>query len=129
MDAGAGWELPAVVDARANRTLYCYEGATLDVGGTEIGRDTAARLAGDAVTLRAGDATVECLLLQGRPIGETVEQYGPFVMNTRDELEQAFADYRATGFGGWPWPADDPTHGPEPTRFARHADGRVETIG
>jgi quercetin 2,3-dioxygenase len=128
MDAGAEWELPAVPDVRVQRTLYCYEGSTLGVGGTEIARDTAALLAGDPVVLRAGDETVECLLLQGRPIGEPVEQYGPFVMNTRDELEQAFADYRATGFGGWPWPADDPTHGAEPTRFARHADGRVETI-
>ena len=71
---------------------------------------------------------VQCLLLQGRPIGEPVERYGPFVMNTRDELEQAFADYRATEFGGWPWPTDDPVQPREQGRFARHADGRVETV-
>ena len=62
-------------------------------------------------------------MLQGRPIGEPVAQYGPFVMNDQAGIEQAFADYRATGFGGWPWPADDPVHGRETGRFARHPDG------
>ncbi len=47
-------------------------------------------------------------------------------MTTRDELEQAFADFRRTGFGGWPWPSDGPVHPREQGRFARHADGRIE---
>jgi hypothetical protein len=47
-------------------------------------------------------------------------------MNTPSEIQQAFSDYRATRFGGWPWDRDDPVHGKEPGRFARHADGRVE---
>ena len=66
------------------------------------------------------------LLLQGRPIGEPVAQYGPFVMNTRLEIEQAFRDYQKTEFGGWPWPENDPTHPREEGRFARFADGKLE---
>jgi redox-sensitive bicupin YhaK (pirin superfamily) len=129
LDPGARWELPAATGADTLRTLYCFEGSGLDVDGTTIGTDTAALLEPhrDAV-LTAGDTEVQCLLLQGRPIGEPVEKYGPFVMNTRDELEQAFTDYRATGFGGWPWPTDDPVQPRAQGRFARHADGRVETV-
>ena len=47
-------------------------------------------------------------------------------MNTRQEIQQAFADYQRTQFGGWPWPSDDPVHPRDEGRFARHADGRIE---
>ena len=78
-----------------------------------------------AIELAAGDAC-ELLLLQGRPIGEPVVQYGPFVMNAPAEIQRAFLDYQRTGFGGWPWPTDEPVHPRDEGRFARHADGRVE---
>ena len=129
LDAGARWTLPAATGPDTLRTLYCFEGSGLDVDGTTIDADTAALLEPHRdAQLTAGDTEVQCLLLQGRPIGEPVERYGPFVMNTRDELEQAFTDYRATEFGGWPWPTDDPVQPREQGRFARHADGRVETV-
>jgi redox-sensitive bicupin YhaK (pirin superfamily) len=109
------------------RTLYVFDGESTDRRAasfvTDRGR-VARRSLGDH---HGDDGPVECLLLQGRPIGEPVEQYGPFVMNDRAGIEQAFADYRRTGFGGWPWPSDDPVHAREARRFARHADGRVET--
>ena len=128
MEAGARHELPRAAGPDSVRTLYCFEGDTLDIDGTEIHSDTAALLdPSQSVPLVAGATKVECLLLQGRPIGESVERYGPFVMNTRAELEQAFSDYRETGFGGWPWPTDDPVHPHDAERFARHGDGRVET--
>ncbi len=68
-------------------------------------------------------------MLQGRPIGEPVAQAGPFVMNTETEVAEAFADYRRTQFGGWPWPDHAPVHGRDAGRFARHGDGREERRG
>ena len=63
---------------------------------------------------------------QGKPIEETVIQYGPFVMNSKPEIQQAFADYRQTQFGGWPWPRPDQVHDRKLGRFAKYADGREE---
>jgi hypothetical protein len=49
---------------------------------------------GDTVRLAAGADGARLLVLAGAPIGEPVVQYGPFVMNTREEIEQALADYQ-----------------------------------
>jgi redox-sensitive bicupin YhaK (pirin superfamily) len=131
LDPGASWTMPAARAADTVRVLYVFEGGGVDV---RDGADADDRIDGSTgavvdasrpLTLTA-DGHVELLVMQGRPIGEPVAQYGPFVMNTRDEIAAAFDDYQRTGFGGWPWDRDDPTHGPTGTRFARHADGRVE---
>jgi len=77
--------------------------------------------------LEDGSGTAsELLMLQGRPIGEPVVQHGPFVANEPQEIQQAFADYRAGAFGRWPWSSDAPTHARDCGRFARHVDGRIE---
>ena len=52
----------------------------------------------EPVAVTAGPEGAEVLLLQGRPIGEPVAQYGPFVMNDRAGIEQALRDYQSTGF-------------------------------
>lgn len=127
LDAGESWTMPAAHHADVARTVYFFEGETLSIGDRVLAASTGAVVRNDIeVEVGAGSTPVECLILQGRPIGEPVAQYGPFVMNTRTEIEQAFRDYQRTGFGGWPWDADGPVHGADPTRFARHPGGTVE---
>ena len=126
-DPGARWTMPPTTAPDAHRVIYAFAGSSLSIAGEVVDAGTGAAVdPRRPLELVAGPEGIECMVLQGRPIGEPVAQYGPFVMNTRAEIEQAFADYQRTGFGGWPWPADDPNHGSEPRRFARHADGRVE---
>jgi redox-sensitive bicupin YhaK (pirin superfamily) len=129
MAPGARWTLPAAAGASTRRNLYFFKGSSVTVEGTTVTGRAAVELRGDrSATLVNGPEASEFLLLQGKPIGEKVAQYGPFVMNTEQELRQAFADYQSTQFGGWPWPDNAPVHGAENKRFARHADGRVETL-
>ena len=126
-DEGARWTMPAATGPDTSRVLYVFEGSSLRVAGEDVHAPTGAVIRADEdIELVGGPAGVEAMLLQGRPIGEPVAKYGPFVMNTEDEIRQAFADYRRTGFGGWPWDRTDPDHGPTRGRFARHADGRTE---
>jgi redox-sensitive bicupin YhaK (pirin superfamily) len=130
LEEGASWTIPAARDASAVRTLHLFQGKALKVGDRTVPGPSAVRVHADQGTpIQAVDGPVEILLLQGRPIGEPVAQYGPFVMNTREELEQAFQDYRRTQFGGWPFPENAPVHPRTRGRFARHADGRVEEAG
>jgi redox-sensitive bicupin YhaK (pirin superfamily) len=119
--------LPPASNPESHRILYFFRGEGLRVGD-HLARDPQAVVvaSNQPIPLEAGETQCEILMLQGRPIGEPVAQHGPFVMNSRAELQRAFLDYEATRFGGWPWPSDGPVHGREPARFARHADGRVE---
>ncbi len=126
MTPNAEWTLPRAKPG-TNRTLYFFRGASLRIGDVSALPHHAIELRADLdIPLHNGAEEAELLLLQGRPIGEPVVQHGPFVMNTREEIQQAFADYRRSQFGGWPWPADDPVHPRDESRFARHADGRME---
>jgi redox-sensitive bicupin YhaK (pirin superfamily) len=122
LDPGATWNLPPAANPDTVRVLYLFEGDSLRIADHELPGSTAAVLRTDEpVTLTAGGGEIEALVLQGRPIGEPVAQYGPFVMNTRAEIQQAFADYQRTGFGGWPFATDDPVHGADPAHFAKQA--------
>ena len=110
------------------RTAYFFEGSELKVSDTMLTSKTGITLpASEGYVLQNGSGDSEVLVLQARPIGERVVQYGPFVMNTEQEIKRTIQDYQATQFGGWPWSREDMVHGPEIKRFARYPDGRVET--
>ena len=130
LEPGARWTLPAAASAGTRRMLYFFAGASLRIGEAEQRSHAALEVVAgqDWLLENTGADTVECLLLQGRPIGEPVAQYGPFVMNTQQEIMQAMQDYRRTQFGGWPWESSDPVHGNEVKRFARYPGAAVDEV-
>ncbi|KAJ1556003.1 hypothetical protein HK405_009118 [Cladochytrium tenue] len=109
------------------RSLYFVEGpaarGAVKVAGEPVDLMSFVTLSDTAADVRvensapAGEGEAQLLLLQGRPIPEPVAQYGPFVMNTDQEIMQAFADYRRTRFGGWPWDEDAVVFPREKGRF------------
>ena len=111
-----------------NRNLYFYQGTSyITIDGKNIDPSSRIRLSGeDPITVVNGDRTSYLLLLEGEPINEPVAQYGPFVMNSEQEIQKAYEDYQKTQFGGWPWPNDEPVHERKTGRFARYADGSVD---
>jgi quercetin 2,3-dioxygenase len=91
-------EFSAPVAPGHNAFLYVYEGSA-KVGTAAAARSLGNRSAGvlsdgDTVRVQAGADGVRLLFLAAKPLNEPVVQYGPFVMNTREEIEQALADYR-----------------------------------
>ena len=129
LENGATWTVPAAKGPATARTLHLFKGAGLRVSDQVVPGPAAIRVRADrAVEIEATNGPAEILLLQGRPIGEPIAQHGPFVMNTRAELEQAFADFQRTRFGGWPYPEDAPVFPRDAGRFAKHGDGRVERV-
>jgi redox-sensitive bicupin YhaK (pirin superfamily) len=96
LPAGAVFDAP--VTAGHNAFLYTYEGSAL-IGPPGAAKPLPNRAAGvlsdgARVRVEAGAEGVLFLLLAAKPLREPVVQYGPFVMNTREEIEQALADYR-----------------------------------
>ncbi len=90
--AGASWSRAVAADKQG--FLYVFQG-DLSVGGRQVPEQHIAVLGeGDDLTVTAGADGARFLLLAGRPIGEPVARYGPFVMNTEAEIRQAITDYR-----------------------------------
>ncbi|MBT3927308.1 MAG: pirin family protein [Rhodospirillaceae bacterium] len=83
---------------------YVFEGevsiiAAEDGAATQVPHHTLAILSdGEGVRMRAGAEGGQALLIAGKPLGEPVVRYGPFVMNSREEIQQAIDDYRAGRF-------------------------------
>ncbi|KAI9331213.1 RmlC-like cupin domain-containing protein [Obelidium mucronatum] len=122
MKPGATFKLPKSAPG-SNRTLYFVEGTGLTLDKTTKVPDSSMVEFKDHSTNEielentGSEKDLEILVLQGQPIGEPVAQHGPFVMNTQEEIRQAFADYRKTQFGGWPWPQDAMVFPREKGRF------------
>ncbi|HET9483694.1 MAG TPA: pirin family protein [Xanthomonadales bacterium] len=90
------------VDPAYNAFVYVYEG-TVAVGPEDAPASLRAHEAGllspgERIALRAGSAAARAIVLAARPLREPVVQYGPFVMNTREEIEQALLDYQRGEF-------------------------------
>jgi redox-sensitive bicupin YhaK (pirin superfamily) len=83
----------------------------------------------ERVTVTNGPKPARVMVMQGKPINEPIAQRGPFVMNTQAELQQAFADYQRTQFGGWQWDSQQPVYPRDRARFADHGNGKVEYPG
>ncbi len=126
LQPGASWTLPATTNG-VNRVAYFYRGSELSVGPTVLTAGHGQQLGIEPVTFSADGEAALVMILQGRPISEPVVQYGPFVLNDQAGIQQAFADYQRTGFGGWPWDRDDPAHDRDEGRFAQRPDGHRET--
>jgi quercetin 2,3-dioxygenase len=126
LQAGATWVLPKS-SSGINRTFYFYKGKEIIIEGKTIPPYHSIQVSADKnITLLAGDEECFMLMLQGKPIDEPVVQHGPFVMNTQEEIREAFEEYQRTQFGGWPWPRHEQAHERNKGRFALHADGNEE---
>jgi redox-sensitive bicupin YhaK (pirin superfamily) len=100
LDAGVDFALP--LPAGHSAFIYVYEGS-VSVGAsreaaTINGQELAVLGEGTEVRLQGRAARSRAILVAGRPLREPVARYGPFVMNTREEIMQAFADYQSGKF-------------------------------
>ena len=109
----------ASISGTLNRNLYFYEGDMIEIDDIAIPSSHRIKLAGDQdITITNGSKDSYILLLEGEPIQEPVAQYGPFVMNTEQEIRETFREFQRTQFGGWSWGRTDPVHERNAGRFA-----------
>ena len=128
MEAGAKLKLPPCASGDCNRSLYFFDGTSITIDGRSIPPQQAIFLnPNHEIIIENGDVEGDFLVLQGKPIGEPVAQYGPFVMNSNAEIQGAIADYQQTQFGGWPWSSSEQVHSKEKGRFAKFVDGTLVT--
>ncbi len=112
------------VSSTMSRYVFYYEGN--DSISLEENKLDAGYLAdlqgGERIVIKNGSEHAKFIILEGEPINEPVVAYGPFVMNTEQEIKDAFKEYRLTEFGGWPWgeKETDLVHPKDAGRFASY---------
>jgi len=99
VELGPGGSFAHAIPAGHNAFVYVYED-DVAVGAPGSARSLPRHSAGilsdgDGVVVTAAAGGARCILLAGRPLREPVVQYGPFVMNTKEEIEQAIAEYQS----------------------------------
>lgn len=108
----------------AGRMVYYINGAGLEIENTPFkAKNYVEALPQAEITFKNGDSPSSILLLEGEPINEPMAAYGPFVMNSQQEIRKAYEDYQATQFGGWPWETGGPVNPKKAGRFAQFSDG------
>ena len=125
LQPGGALQFPAANEGKCvNRNLYYLEGKSghMKINGEDVNERTILDVdASQQLEIEYSSTATspgEFLILQGRPINEPVVQHGPFVTNTREEVQHVFMEYQRTQFGGWPWPRDDMVFPKEKGRFA-----------
>jgi redox-sensitive bicupin YhaK (pirin superfamily) len=111
-----------------NRMIYFFTPDNKQINGIEVPGKQAVEADSNQTLEIVAEAGSELLILQAKPIGEPIVQYGPFVMNTNQEIQQAMQDYQTTQFGGWKWSEKGVIHGGKIERFAKYPNNKEERL-
>lgn len=112
---------------KTHRIVYLFAGGSTEINGQKVANKHAVFLDSTSdLVVKALEGETEFLYLEGKPIDEPVAQYGPFVMNTKQDILNAIDDYNKTHFGNWKWKREDEVHDKTWGRFAQYPDGRIE---
>lgn len=123
MEPNAKFVIPSI-DQNVTRSLYFHQGDSFAIGDEEIKEYQLIELDGKReVVMTNGSEESHLLFLQGRPINEPIIQYGPFVANSRAELQETMQEYQRTQFGGWPWASSDLVQDKSLGRYSKMPDG------
>lgn len=117
IEAGTQFEIPPY-PADVKVQLYVMSG-NLTHKDSVIPAKTLLVYTDDEPTTFEATADTTFMVFIGQTIDEPVFAYGPFVMTTRAEVEQAYANFEVTQFGGWPWDSHDPKIAAEQRRFSQ----------
>ena len=126
IDKNGVWDIP-VTKNDTLRSLYVSKGNNISINNQKISPGNRIDLIPNLdIRVQNNGPRTKLLLLQGQPIKEPVVQYGPFVMNSKAEIQEAFDDYNQTKFGEWNWESSAPVHGNKREKFAKLIDGATE---